>query len=1699
MKKKFLRIMSGFLSAVMIALLIPFSAISVLAVDTITDVNEMGKLGSTYNMLGNQYIGTADMRRVFDDVSAITVQFDGSKAESKANYTYITSISEYFQNESSSMKVGFGTGSEVSMKLTVKMVELNLTQKNMLNISSGRDESSSSSKKETEEYMLFECYRKIGTYTMWLDNDAQIARLWQTDANGKNAFNSDFVKSLLEDDPAVFFANYGTHLITRYNAGGSSGMSYYGNINYESSNTVVNKTVSSEKGMEGLITMKTNVDHMKSEGEGESSEDGFQAGESYSTAGSGFAWDMESANSWASTVDKTNAGVLVDDTLSMIPIWTLLYQDEQTDRRVELEQYFNENVDSQYAELYGDYIYNPVGARDYSGYTQVRTAEDLANIANDLDGKYVLINNIDLGDAEWAPIGTEEYPFNGILDGNGNTVSGLNITKTTDGLAGLVGYNTGTIKNLTVSGNIDADATGSENGVAYIGGIAGYNAGTISQCYNNVNVNGKITITDDETGSTLVNETWFDTNKEQIGAAKGAETVTLTDGYAPTLTADDTVLKLTGTASNVSINIPGSTQPMYIVLEDADITGVITNMSDNAREVCIISIGEANNIRGANDTTPINIPNASLNIYGDATLNIYGGNGSNGTNGSNGSKGSTGSGGLNQVRGGTGGNGTNGSAGEKAKDGAIALISASINVDGDVNIYGGNGGTGGKGGTGGTGGTGGKSNAGVIGSAGAGNGGTGGTGGAGGAGGDGAAPVNNDVTINLYSGVLKLYNGNGGTGGNAGNGGKGGKGGYSYQWGAYCGWGGGGGSGGYGNNGGNGGNAAKYQLTDKISVCGNDSLVFIVLGNAGNGGNGSHGGAVGSPGGSDLDRPHFDNGTDRTAIYADNGNVEQIDYSVYDVVTIANSTKKYSLYYGAQTYNGISLKENEKLISIGSEKEQELVNELLSKANGESYWIGLERRANSGEGFDKFDWVDGSSMQIAGTGSDITANRINESNEVVCEAYTNFADGQPDNGAGVGEKYIYISADGKWCDGADTLTMGYITEKNLGSASTNTIDKNAIFVGGIAGNNDGNINSSYNKGEVLVDKAVAENSGVSSYVGGIAGYNNGEIDKVVNEGAVEGFAQSNSMSSFADAYAEGIATLSESGKATNYNSKTTASATAISANGLSDENANECTNGLNGEDATTDINKYWANSQLAINAVDKTEYLTNDGFDKSSLEMSLNGTRVTAYDVRYNFYEVGTSTVTVIYEKNGNTFTRYIPVTVSDAVAEGIEINTLPKVEFVKGDEFTYQGLSVKLNYSNGTHKLIPSKDVTVSVPNMNIVGQQTITVSYTLEDGVTCFTDTYTINISSVKVTEIQIAHAPEKLVYWQGESLDVNGMVIEKVMNNGTTEPISINNASLRFEYDFSAAGNQTVTVWYDSFSASFDCTVKEVEVVGIEVIQAPYKTTYVQGEELLTDGLNVQLNYNNGATSIIDGSNSLLSYTYNFSAVGTRTVTVKYGVYTDTFDCEISSYDDYLETLTKVIVATTSACPGQTFTVDIKLENNVGILAAALTVNCDPMLTLVDAQAGDALSSLTLTKPGSYTSSSTFAWDGINNADASNGTLLTLTFVLSEDAVKGESYGISVSYESGNVINGDFDNVELNTVSGSVTAIDYISGDLNGDGTINMADVVNLRRYIVGGYDLNINLEAADVDNNGTINMADVVLIRRYVVGGYDVVLK
>ena len=105
----------------------------------------------------------------------------------------------------------------------------------------------------------------------------------------------------------------------------------------------------------------------------------------------------------------------------------------------------------------------------------------------------VLTADIDLNNEPWTPIGigedtrTEDLPYSGTFDGNGHTISGLNVNYG-DKNGGLFCYvKSATIKNLTVAGSVTYS---SGDGIAY-GGIVGCaDSSTIENCTNRCTVTG---------------------------------------------------------------------------------------------------------------------------------------------------------------------------------------------------------------------------------------------------------------------------------------------------------------------------------------------------------------------------------------------------------------------------------------------------------------------------------------------------------------------------------------------------------------------------------------------------------------------------------------------------------------------------------------------------------------------------------------------------------------------------------------------------------------------------------------------------------------------------------------------------------------------------------------------------------------------------------------------------------------------------------------------------------------------------------------------------------------------------------------------------------------------------------------------------------------------------------------------------------
>lgn len=199
--------------------------------------------------------------------------------------------------------------------------------------------------------------------------------------------------------------------------------------------------------------------------------------------------------------------------------------------------------------------------------------------------------------------------------------------------------------------------------------------------------------------------------------------------------------------------------------------------------------------------------------------------------------------------------------------------------------------------------------------------------------------------------------------------------------------------------------------------------------------------------------------------------------------------------------------------------------------------------------------------------------------------------------------------------------------------------------------------------------------------------------------------------------------------------------------------------------------------------------------------------------------------------------------------------------------------------------------------------------------------------------------------------------------------------------------------------------------------------------------------------------------------------------------------------------VTVESVNAVPGSNVEVNINVKNNPGILAANFTVTYDKGLTLIDSKSGDAFSALSMTKPENYNSPCKFGWDALEIADKDikDGTILTLTFSVDKGVSANSKLNVKLSYQNGNIIDSDLNDIPVTINNGSVTIIDYIPGDINGDGTIDLKDVTLVRR-LVTGYGITANKLAADVNGDGEITMKDVVLIRRYVVDaeGYGVTL-
>ena len=117
-----------------------------------------------------------------------------------------------------------------------------------------------------------------------------------------------------------------------------------------------------------------------------------------------------------------------------------------------------------------------------SAFAQTKISTEAQLKAIDLNGDYVLTQDITLSDNEWTPIGTSDRPFTGTLDGGGHTIKGLTVGNgandnkaffgfTKDATVKNIGFTSAVVKGHNQAAIVVAQAKSSTLSNIYVSGV----------------------------------------------------------------------------------------------------------------------------------------------------------------------------------------------------------------------------------------------------------------------------------------------------------------------------------------------------------------------------------------------------------------------------------------------------------------------------------------------------------------------------------------------------------------------------------------------------------------------------------------------------------------------------------------------------------------------------------------------------------------------------------------------------------------------------------------------------------------------------------------------------------------------------------------------------------------------------------------------------------------------------------------------------------------------------------------------------------------------------------------------------------------------------------------------------------------------------------------------------------------------------
>lgn len=192
----------------------------------------------------------------------------------------------------------------------------------------------------------------------------------------------------------------------------------------------------------------------------------------------------------------------------------------------------------------------------------------------------------------------------------------------------------------------------------------------------------------------------------------------------------------------------------------------------------------------------------------------------------------------------------------------------------------------------------------------------------------------------------------------------------------------------------------------------------------------------------------------------------------------------------------------------------------------------------------------------------------------------------------------------------------------------------------------------------------------------------------------------------------------------------------------------------------------------------------------------------------------------------------------------------IAKTEYIEKQQLDLTGGMLTVSYDNGKTEELALTAEGVKVTGYEAApktyGKQTLTVTY---EGKTT---EFTVSVREKAVSKTELVNAPVDAEIVEGGKLDLTGVQVKVIYDNGDTELVDVTEAMVSYAND--VVGDAEVTVTYkdkagNTFKNVFAIVVKAKAIKSFEVVSAPEQTVVLEGKELDLTGAKMNIVYDNG----------------------------------------------------------------------------------------------------------------------------------------------------------------------------------------------------------------------------------------------------------